>query len=63
MALYCSLKVHTLKKFAAARIAAKLLPIFLAVLRAAQHGPYTSNLLPTPMQQHMQRQNFECCAQ
>ena len=37
------------EKFAAARNAAKSLSIFLAALRAAQHGLYTSNLLPTPM--------------
>ena len=37
------------EKFAAALRAAKLLSIFLAALRAAQHGLYTSNLLPTPM--------------
>ena len=42
-------KVDTLKKFAATLRAAKLLPIFSAVLRATQHGLYTSNLLPTPM--------------
>ena len=34
--LFCSLKVHTLKKFAA-----KLLSIFLAVIQAGQHGLYT----------------------
>ena len=48
-ALSYSLKVHTLKKFAATLCAVKFLSIFLAVLRAAQHGPYTSNLLPKPM--------------
>ena len=38
MSLFCSLKVHTFKKFAAALCAAKLFSTFLAALRAAQHG-------------------------
>ena len=42
-----SLKVHTLKKFAATRTFH-----FIAALRAAQHDLYTSNLLPTPMYRH-----------
>ena len=42
-------KVHSLKKFAAVLRTAKLLHIFLAALHAAQHGLYTSNLLPMPM--------------
>ena len=46
-ALFCSLKVHTLKKFATTLCVAN---IFLATLHVAQHGLYTSNLLPTPMQ-------------
>ena len=52
-ALFCSLKVHTLKKFATVHSAVKLLSIFLSALRAAQHGLYTSNLLPTPMNSHV----------
>ena len=36
-------------KFSPPRYAAKLLSMFLAALRAAHHGFYTSNLLPTPM--------------
>ena len=52
-ALFCSLKVHTLKKFATVHSAVKLLSIFLSALRAAQHGLYTSNLLPTPMSSHV----------
>ena len=43
-ALFCSLKVHTLKK-----IAVKLYSFFFVALRAPQHGLYTSNLLPMPM--------------
>ena len=34
--LFCSLNVHTLKKFAA-----KVLFIFLVVIQAGQHGLYT----------------------
>ena len=45
-ALFCIPKVHTFIKFAAVPSAVKL---FLAALCAAQHGLYTSNLLPTPM--------------
>ena len=41
-ALFCSLKVCTLKKIAAAHI--------LAALHTVKHGLYTSNLLPTPME-------------
>ena len=41
--------MHTLKKFATAHSAAKLLSIFLAAVRAAQHSLYTSNFLPMPM--------------
>ena len=48
-ALFCSVKVHTLTKFAAALREAKFFYIFTATLRAVQHGLYTSNLLPTPM--------------
>ena len=44
-ALFCSLKVHSSKEFATARI----FHFFLDTLRAAQHGLYTSNLLPTAM--------------
>ena len=53
-ALFCSLRVHNLKKFVAALCAEKLFFFFIfpffAPLRAAQHGLYTPNLLPTPMQ-------------
>ena len=49
MALFLHFKAAHFKKFAAALRAAKLFSIFLAALRAAQHGLYTSNLLPTPM--------------
>ena len=48
--IFCSLKVHTFKKFGAERSAANLFStFFLATLRAAPHGLYTSNSLPTPM--------------
>ena len=42
-----------MKKFAAARSAAKLHSIFLAALRVAQHGLYTPDLFPTPMYSSM----------
>ena len=44
-----SLKAHNLKNFPAAHNAAKLVSIFVAALRAVQHGLHTSNLLPTLM--------------
>ena len=47
-------KVHTLKKIAAPLREAKLLSIFLATLCVAQHGLYTSNMLPMPMYRHRQ---------
>ena len=47
-ALFCSLKADILKKFAAALLSIFFLARF--ALRAAQHGLYTSNLLPTSMQ-------------
>ena len=42
-ALFCSLKVLTLKKFVPTLGTAKLLSSILAVLRVAQRGFYTSN--------------------
>ena len=42
-------KVAHFEKFAAAHSAAKLFHIFFLPSFVAQHGHYTSNLLPTPM--------------
>ena len=44
-------KVVDLEKFTAVLCTAKLLSIYLAALRMAQYGLYTSNLLPMPMLQ------------
>ena len=48
--LFCSLKMHTLKKFAAALRVANLLSIFLQ--RFTRHSMASTNLLPTPMNTH-----------
>ena len=45
-----SLKVHTLKNFPPRVARRNYFTFFSAALFAVQHGLYTSNLLPTPMQ-------------